>query len=184
MISTESVPHRLPDEDVHLLHRLRAARRHGKRQGAARASLGARVSDSVAAAVGSWPFILIQSVILIAWMGLNVTAYISSWDPYPFILPNLVLSFQAAYAAPFIMMSQNRQAAIDRGAAETDYEVNRKSELEIELLHQKIDLLRQTEIAELINIIRILETRLRTAGLDHASPLTLPAGPAAVGSAG
>ena len=93
-------------------------------------------------------------------MILNVTAYVQQWDPYPFILLNLALSFQAAYAAPIIMMSQNRQATIDRAAAEADYGVNAKAELEIELLHQKIDLLREQEVSELIQIIRRLEERL------------------------
>jgi len=82
------------------------------------------------------------------------------WHPYPFILLNLALSFQAAYAAPVIMMSQNRQAAIDRGAAEADYGINAKAELEIELLHQKLDLLRETELSELITIIKRLESRI------------------------
>jgi len=85
---------------------------------------------------------------------------VEKWDPYPFILLNLALSFQAAYAAPFIMMSQNRQAAIDRLAANHDYEINCKAELEIELLHQKLDLLRETEVSELIQIIRSLEERI------------------------
>jgi len=110
--------------------------------------------------MGSWPFIIIQSVLLAAWIGLNVTAYVQNWDPYPFILLNLALSFQAAYAAPFIMMSQNRQAAIDRDAAQHDYDINTKAELEIELLHQKIDMLRETEVLELITVIRRLEARL------------------------
>src|SRR5256885_4423628 len=67
-------------------------------------TLGQRIADTVAATMGSWPFIIIQSVILAAWIVLNVTAYMQQWDPYPFILLNLALSFQAAYAAPFIMM--------------------------------------------------------------------------------
>jgi uncharacterized membrane protein len=110
--------------------------------------------------MGSWPFIIIQTAILAVWIVLNVTAYVQQWDPYPFILLNLALSFQAAYAAPFIMMSQNRQAAIDRAAATTDYKINAKAALEIELLHQKIDLLRETELSELIHIIQRLEARL------------------------
>ena len=92
------------------------------------------------------------------------------WDPYPFILLNLALSFQAAYAAPFIMMSQNRQAAVDRAAAMTDYGINAKAELEIELLHQKLDMLRETEVSELIQIIRRLEARLPPAEAAGASP--------------
>ena len=98
--------------------------------------------------MGSWRFIIIQSGILVIWIVLNVTAYIQQWDPYPFILLNLALSFQAAYAAPFIMMSQNRQQDIDRKQAENDFQVNVKAELEIELLHQKIDQLRETEVVQ------------------------------------
>ena len=66
---------------------------------------GQRIADMVAAAMGSWKFIIIQSLLLLLWIVLNITAYIKQWDPYPFILLNLALSFQAAYAAPFIMMS-------------------------------------------------------------------------------
>jgi uncharacterized membrane protein len=106
--------------------------------------------------MGSWPFILIQTTILIIWIVLNVVAFIRHWDPYPFILLNLALSFQAAYAAPFIMMSQNRQAAIDRRDAANDYKVNIKAELEIELLHQKIDELRDKEIQLLTEAVRSL----------------------------
>ena len=94
---------------------------------------------------------------LLAWMTLNITAWINHWDPYPFILLNLALSFQAAYAAPFIMMSQNRQADIDRLDAKRDYEINIKAELEIELLHSKIDLMRQKEITELLQVIKELK---------------------------
>ena len=86
------------------------------------------------------------------------------WDPYPFILLNLALSFQAAYTAPIIMMSQNRQSEIDRQNQQNDYEINQKAELEIELLHQKIDLLRGQEIERLIHIIEELAQRLPTAG--------------------
>ena len=69
-------------------------------------TIGQKVADSVASTMGSWRFIIIQSIILLVWIALNVTAFIQQWDPYPFILLNLALSFQAAYAAPFIMMSQ------------------------------------------------------------------------------
>ena len=76
-------------------------------------------------------------------------AVIRHWDPYPFILLNLVLSFQAAYATPFILMSQNRQSTIDRDKAQQDLDCDLKSELEIELLHAKLDSLRDREIADL-----------------------------------
>ena len=114
----------------------------------------------VAETVGSWRFIIIQSVLLGVWIILNVMAFINHWDPYPFILLNLVLSFQAAYAAPIIMMSQNRQSEIDRGHAEHDYRINVKAELEIELLHNKIDALREQEILQLLNIIQRLSAHL------------------------
>ncbi len=122
-------------------------------------SPGQRIADAVAATVGSWRFIIVQSVLLTIWIVLNVTAWVRAWDPYPFILLNLVLSFQAAYTAPILMMSQNRQAEIDRRDAAHDYEVNVKAELEIELLHSKIDALREQEIAELVTIIRGLTAR-------------------------
>jgi uncharacterized membrane protein len=80
---------------------------------------------------------------------LNITAWISHWDPYPFILLNLALSFQAAYATPFILMSQNRQSIIDRDKAQQDLDCDLKAELEIELLHEKLDSLKDREIADL-----------------------------------
>jgi hypothetical protein len=83
-----------------------------------------------------------------------------AWDPYPFILLNLVLSFQAAFTAPIIMMSQNRQSTIDRRNAQHDYDVNTKAELEIELLHQKVDLMREQELTVLLQMVKRLEDRL------------------------
>jgi uncharacterized membrane protein len=159
MNTVTDVIHRLNEEEIKLLAKLRLRRLavHKERPQYTR---GEKIADWVAATMGSWNFIIIQSALLIIWIVLNVTAYIQHWDPYPFILLNLALSFQAAYAAPFIMMSQNRQSTIDRMAAETDYSINAKAELEIELLHQKLDLLRETEVSELIQIIRRLEARL------------------------
>ena len=154
------IAHRLHEQEVKLLEMLRAARRARTAKLRPELTLGERIADTVAATMGSWRFIIIQTAILFVWIVLNVTAFVEQWDPYPFILLNLALSFQAAYAAPFIMMSQNRQAAIDRAAAEHDYDINRKAELEIELLHQKLDLLRETEVSELIQIIRSLEERI------------------------
>jgi uncharacterized membrane protein len=87
--------------------------------------------------MGSWSFIIVQSAILFVWITANLVGAIRGWDPYPFILLNLALSFQAAYAAPVIMMSQNRQQDIDRKAAENDYRINVKAELEIELLQDR-----------------------------------------------
>ncbi len=102
-----------------------------------RLTVGQRTADAVANSMGSWRFILIQSGLLALWILLNVVAWISHWDTYPFILLNLVMSFQAAYAAPIIMMSQNRQSQKDRLAADHDYQINLKAEEEIKgiLLH-------------------------------------------------
>jgi uncharacterized membrane protein len=160
MSAANQIIHRLHEEELRLLGSLREKRREKAQRPKPEFSFGDRVADGVAATMGSWNFILIQSAILVIWIVLNVTAYVQNWDPYPFILLNLALSFQAAYAAPFIMMSQNRQAAIDRVAAQHDYQINAKAELEIELVHQKLDLLRETEVSELIQVIRRLEARL------------------------
>ena len=165
MATAHNLAQEIHETEERLLSELRNLRK-GLRQGgkiqkpAEQLTVGQKVADKVAATMGSWPFIIVQSAILFVWIVLNVTAFINKWDPYPFILLNLALSFQAAYAAPFIMMSQNRQAAIDRAAAQTDYSINAKAELEIELLHQKLDLLRETEVSELIQIIRRLEERI------------------------
>ena len=111
---------------------------------------GQRIADRVAETMGSWTFIIIQSTILLAWIILNVVAYMNHWDPYPFILLNLGLSFQAAYAAPIIMMSQNRQADKDRMQTRNDYEVDLKAEMEIMQLHEKFNELRDSYWADLV----------------------------------
>jgi len=148
-----------------LLEELRRVRMRlrGTGNGVEPLSVGQRVADGVAATMGSWKFIIIQSAILISWITLNLVAWIAHWDPYPFILLNLALSFQAAYAAPFIMMSQNRQQDIDRAQAKNDYQINIKAELEIELLHQKIDQIRETEIVQLTKAVSDLTELLKQA---------------------
>ncbi len=102
-------------------------------------TVGQRIADGVAATMGSWRFIIIQSCILVAWLILNSIALINHWDSYPFILLNLALSFEAAYAAPIIMMSQNRQASKDRLTAESDYHCNVKGEEEIRHIMEHLD---------------------------------------------
>ncbi len=165
------IKHDLKDAEHQLLVQLRLMRRNLRAQAgggkpANELTLGQKVADWVAARMGSWAFIIIQSTILFVWIVLNVTAYVQKWDPYPFILLNLALSFQAAYAAPFIMMSQNRQQDIDRKEAEEDHRINIKAELEIELLHQKIDELREKEVlaltqalAELTELLKVERSR-------------------------
>jgi uncharacterized membrane protein len=118
-------------------------------------TFGQRLADKVAAFGGSWTFISIFAAILIIWIILNsyiLISYHDSFDPYPYILLNLFLSMLAAIQAPIIMMSQNRQNFKDRVNAEHDYEVNLKAELEIMMLHEKIDELREKKWEELISI--------------------------------
>ncbi|HPS57339.1 MAG TPA: DUF1003 domain-containing protein [Spirochaetota bacterium] len=98
-----------------------------------------RTADRIARIMGSWRFIIIQSILLSAWIVLNITAYIRHWDPYPFILMNLVLSMQAAYAAPIIMMSQNRQSEKDRIEAHNDYIINQKVEVEVGIVLEHLE---------------------------------------------
>ncbi len=103
-------------------------------------TMGQRIADHVAAFGGSWTFIILFSVIVAVWITLNSLALMKhTFDPYPFILLNLVLSTLAAFQAPVIMMSQNRQAAKDRIKSDLDFEVNRKAELEVAHLHRKLD---------------------------------------------
>ena len=97
-----------------------------------KATIGEKTADRITRIVGSWKFIIIQSLILAVWIVLNVMAWIRHWDPYPFILLNLALSFQAAYAAPIILMSQNRMDQKDRQKAMDDLATDRKAEREIE----------------------------------------------------
>jgi uncharacterized membrane protein len=163
----------LHEAEEKLLAELRGFRKGLRKDGGAKPAhdltIGQKVADQVAATMGSWNFIIIQTVLLAVWIVLNVTAFVEKWDPYPFILLNLALSFQAAYAAPFIMMAQNRQQDIDRQKAEEDYKVNIKAELEIELLHQKIDEMRETEVLNLTKAIAELTTHLRNDGRAPAA---------------
>lgn len=89
---------------------------------------GQRISEAMVRWMGSWRFIIIQTTLLTLWAIINIIAFFEHWDPYPFILLNLVLSLQAAYAAPIIMVNQNRQAARDRIEVHNDYLINQKME--------------------------------------------------------
>lgn len=175
MTMVDDLKHELKDAEHQLLVQLRLVRRNLRAQNAATKApnsltVGQYVADAVAAAMGSWRFIIIQSVLLFIWIILNVTAYVQKWDPYPFILLNLALSFQAAYAAPFIMMSQNRQQDIDRKEAEEDHQINIKAELEIELLHQKVDALREKEVLALTEAIADLSALLKAERARMRTP--------------
>jgi uncharacterized membrane protein len=114
-------------------------------------TLGERVADRVAKLGGSWTFIALCLLFLLAWIVLNYAVLgVHAFDPYPFIFLNLMLSMVAALQAPIIMMSQNRQAATDRQMAIHDYEVNLKAEIEIMALHEKMDALRSEQLAALL----------------------------------
>jgi uncharacterized membrane protein len=126
---------------------------------------GERAADAVASFGGSWTFIGLFAAVLITWVVLNSVILVrfgKSFDPYPYILLNLFLSMLASIQAPIILMSQNRQAKKDRVNAGHDYEVNLKAELEIMLLHEKVDLLREGQWSELLSIqkeqLRLLST--------------------------
>jgi uncharacterized membrane protein len=155
----------LSDADLEYLAYLRQ-RQPARSAAPPQFSRGDRIADAVSATVGSWRFIIVQSSLLAIWICLNVTAWVQHWDPYPFILLNLALSFQAAYATPFILMSQNRQSNVDRQKAQQDLDCDLKAEMEIELLHNKLDSLRAQEIADLkTQLDRQYEVIQRLAGL-------------------
>jgi uncharacterized membrane protein len=115
---------------------------------------GQRLADTVATGMGSWRFIIIQTAIVAVWMIANVVGIIYHWDVYPFILLNLLFSTQAAYAAPIIMMAQNRQSERDRHHADQDYKTNLEAKKEIEQLLEKLNTI---EIEKLDKILELLQ---------------------------
>jgi uncharacterized membrane protein len=119
-----------------------------------RCTYGQRVADKVANGMGSWTFIITQTAFVILWMTLNIVGIMHHWDVYPFILLNLLFSTQAAYAAPIIMMSQNRQNERDRCQAMKDYQTNMDAKEEIEALQVKLN---SIEVDKLDKIIKMLE---------------------------
>ena len=131
----------------------------------AQATWGERAADWVATAVGSWRFIIGQSCLLLLWAILNVTAWINHWDPYPFILMNLVMSLQAAFTAPVIMMSQNRQTVRDRLEAHNDFMINQKAEEEIRAILTHLEA-QNAALAEIHNELAQLRSRLNLTAED------------------
>jgi uncharacterized membrane protein len=120
-----------------------------------------RLADAVANGMGSWHFIIWQTVLVGIWMTLNLIGLMQHWDPYPFILLNLLFSTQAAYAAPIIMMSQNRQNDRDRAHAEADYQTNIEAKLEIEALAKQLNKL---EVEKLDKLIAMIEDMRKEKG--------------------
>ncbi len=168
----EAEPHR-----VHLPHPHRPhlpAAPHGRARNvnaveAERLAFGQRVADAVAATMGSWRFILLQSAVLLVWIALNVVGFVHHWDPYPFILLNLALSFQAAYAAPIIMMSQNRQAAKDRLQADEDYHVNLRAEAEVAAIQRQLEALAAALATQQQSLLPAQEEQARLLREVHAA---------------
>ena len=133
---------------------------------------GQRISDKVAQFGGSWRFIISFGIILFCWILFNVLAIgVYRFDPFPFILLNLILSCIAAIQAPIIMMSQNRQEEKDRKRSENDYIINLKAEIQIRSLHQKMDLLIEEQVkilfetqAKQLELLRNIEKKLNQRG--------------------
>jgi uncharacterized membrane protein len=135
-------------------------------------SFGERLSDRIASFGGSWPFIILFGAVLFVWIIFNTIMLASrAFDPYPFILLNLILSCLAAIQAPIIMMSQNRSEARDRARSENDYKVNLKAELEIRHLHEKIDHLLRKQYNRLFEIQQIQLELLEEIGAKRRAPL-------------
>jgi uncharacterized membrane protein len=117
-------------------------------------SFGERLSDTITKVMGSWHFIIWQTLIVLIWMILNIIGFVHHWDVYPFVLLNLIFSTQAAYAAPIIMMSQNRQNQRDREQALHDYQVNIAAKKEIEDIQRQLS---KIEVDKLDKILEILQ---------------------------
>lgn len=121
---------------------------------------GQRLADSVANGMGSWKFIIWQTVIVAAWMVLNVILIATHrWDPYPYILLNLVFSTQAAYAAPIIMMAQNRQSDRDRAQADADYKTNCEAKNEIEELQKRLNAIEVDKLDKILAMLNEMKVK-------------------------
>ncbi len=122
-------------------------------------TFGQRIADAVAIGMGSWSFIIGQTIFVIIWMSLNVVGFVRHWDVYPFILLNLIFSTQAAYAAPIIMMSQNRQGLRDRLQAQEDYRTNVEAKLEIESLQIQLTKIETDKLDKIIEMLQLMKDK-------------------------
>lgn len=120
-------------------------------------SFGQRIADAVANGMGSWAFIIGQSIFVVIWMALNVLGFINHWDVYPFILLNLIFSTQAAYAAPIIMMAQNRQSQRDRIQAQEDFDTNVAAKKEIEALQIHLSAIESEKLDKIILLLEKMQ---------------------------
>ena len=123
-------------------------------------TLGQRVADAMANKVGSWGFLIGQTIVLTGWIGANLMPGIPHWDSSPFILLNLVFSFASAYTAPVVLMSQNRQSDEERKKADYDRQVNIQASQNIELLHKKLDTLHTQQLQEMTQIIKMQQQQI------------------------
>ena len=121
-------------------------------------SVGDRLAGKVTNVMGSWKFIVIQTMLILVWVGINLLAYLSQWDPYPFILLNLLFSIQSAYAAPIIMMAHNRQSARDRIQADDDYNTNLEAKKEIEELQTRLARIETDKLDKIITMLKNIKT--------------------------
>ncbi len=122
-------------------------------------TFGDKVSDAVASGMGSWKFIIWQTIFVIIWMAINVLGFVRHWDVYPFILLNLIFSTQAAYAAPIIMMAQNRQTGRDRIQAEEDYQTNLDAKKEIEALQIHLSKIEDEKLDKIILMLQGMKSK-------------------------
>ena len=116
-------------------------------------TFGQKAADKITAGMGSWKFLIIQSCILVVWIILNVLGWLQHWDPFPFILLNLMLSFQAAYTAPIIMMSQNRTTEMDRKKVEIDLAMDRKTDRDIIKIQKQLNRLENNKLKRILDIL-------------------------------
>ncbi len=145
----ENIPQRERQVIEKIAHKVAVARDTNKEHQDT-LTFGEKLADKVASFGGSWTFLMAFGAVLVCWVGLNTLLMSRAFDPYPYILLNLFLSMLASVQAPIIMMSQNRHAAKDRIDAAHDYEVNLKAEIEIMALHEKLDDMRNKDLAELM----------------------------------
>lgn len=122
-------------------------------------TVGQKIADGVASTMGSWNFIIIQTLFVLLWMSLNIFGWISHWDAYPFILLNLLFSTQAAYAAPIIMMAQNRQNERDRYHANEDFETNVKAKKEIEDMQKALARIENEKLDAILKQLAALQKK-------------------------
>lgn len=132
------------------------------------ATFGEHLADVITSKIATWTFILIQSAIIIAWTSYNLIFKKSGFDPYPFVLLNLFLSFQAAYTAPAIMMSQKRQSFNDSRRNEIESNINVKTDLELYSLHEKIDNIKNKDIEEIKLALKEIIDEMRNIKINAA----------------